>query len=152
MAQTIIMDGRAWFQVSLKVILKKPTGEVLVLRCPSESTMAGYYDFPGGRIDRAEIKTSLKKIIAREMREEIGNVKYRLNEKPVAFARHFYKRKNNIPRPVVWIFFEAEYRGGKVKISSEHDRFAWVRVRKNNLKHYFRKGALEGMRNYSSGR
>ena len=77
------------FQVSLKLILKNKKGEVLILKLPQNSSMTGYYDLPGGRINSEEIKISPDKIIKRESLEEIGKVKYAL-KKPVSVGWHSY--------------------------------------------------------------
>ena len=71
------------FQASLKLVLKNKKGEILALKLPKTSSMAGYYDLPGGRINAEEIKISPEKIIGRESLEEIGKVKYSL-KKPVS--------------------------------------------------------------------
>jgi len=84
------MDKKANFQVALKVILKNGKGEILILKVPDSSQMPNYYEFPGGRIEKSEIALPFKKIIKREIEEELGhNVKYKLECSPVAIGRHF---------------------------------------------------------------
>ena len=141
------------FEVSLKVILKNKKGEILLLKTSERSSLRGSYDLLGGRIREKEIKGSFRKIITREIREEIGGaVKYKLNEVPVAVGRHYYfsKRQRKV-QYIFWVFFEATYRGGKIDISPEHAGYEWVKLNKRNYKKYFIKGALEGMENYFLG-
>ena len=77
------------FQVSLKLILKNKKGEILALKLPKTSSMAGYCDLPGGRINADEINMPPEKIIKRESLEEIGKVKYSL-KKPTSVGWHSY--------------------------------------------------------------
>ena len=77
------------FQIALKLIFKNSRDEILGLKMPDTSVMGGYYDLPGGRIKENEIKINFRKVIEREMKEELGNlVKYRLIEIPVAISRY----------------------------------------------------------------
>jgi len=134
-----------YLKVSLKIILKNKKGEILLLTLPDTSTMAGFYDLPGGRIKMSELTAPFKDGIDREMREEVGDgVRYKLIETPIAIGRH---RKPS-GEYIMWIFFEAQYKGGRVEISSEHKGFKWVKITKKNLSKYFVRGALEGMSNY----
>lgn len=141
-------DGN--YQVSFKIILKDKKGRILILKMPPKSTMAGYYDFPGGRIKQNEYDIPLEKIIEREMKEELGSeIKYDLILRPVAVARHtFFSKTLKKRRYLFWIFFEAVYKGGRVQISDEHVDYKWVRLTPYNIKRYFIKGPLEGIKNY----
>ncbi len=141
-----------YFHVSLKLILENQKGEILSLKLPKDSSMSGYYDLPGGRINSEELKDSYKKIIKREVSEEIGReVKYRLIPKPVSIARHIYfstklKKKGYI----FFIFFKAEYSGGQIKLSDEHADYKWIRLNDKTVAKYFIKGLREGLKNYLS--
>jgi len=141
------------FNVSLKIILKNKKGEILCLKMPdTSSAMAGYYDLPGGRIKETEILAPFKKLIGREIKEEIGNkARYKLKEIPVAIGRHYYfSKKYQKDQYIFCVFFEADYLGGEIKISSEHKEYSWLEISKKNLKKYFVRGPLEGMTNYFS--
>ena len=62
------------FQVGLKILLRKGS-KILFLRMADGK----YLDIPGGRIDNVEYRVPLEKIIAREIREELGpRVRYAL--------------------------------------------------------------------------
>ncbi len=112
--------------------------------------MPGYYDFPGGRINKTELTIPLPKLIKRELNEELGNtVRYKLNEQPVAIGRHWYNSKLlRKKQDVLWVFFEANYTRGKIKISTEHTIYRWVKITKKNASVYFTRGALRGIKNY----
>ena len=139
------------FNVGLKVILKNKMGEILALKMPMNSTMAGYYDLPGGRINTDEIKIPYDKIIKREVSEEIGkSVKYRLIKKPVSIARHLYfsyKLKRKVY--IFFIFFEALFLEGNIKISDEHINYKWIKINNEKIiSKYFVRGLREGLKNY----
>lgn len=148
------MSKHVQFFVALKVVLRNAKGEILILKVPDSSQMPGYYEFPGGRIEKSEVSLPFKEILKRETEEELGrNVKYKLECSPVAVGRHFsfldYPRNKN-RQDFLWVFFEAKYLGGEIKISDEHKDYKWVRLNKNNLEKYFIRGPLEGMQNYFS--
>jgi len=149
---TPIKSDNADFQVSLKIILKNKKGEVLGLKMPDDSSMAGYYDLLGGRIKESEIGTPFKKIIRREVAEEIGSkIKYKLKEVPVAIGRHSYLSKlYQKTQYIFWAFFEADYLSGEIALSSEHKEYQWLKLNRKNLKKYFVRGPLEGMTHYFS--
>lgn len=86
--------SKDFYHVSLKIILKNQQGQGLILRVLNSGSFAGYYDLPGGRIDISEFRTALPKIIKREIIEEIGKIKYKLNEKPAALGRHLIPGKH----------------------------------------------------------
>lgn len=138
------------YHVSLKLILKNKQGEILLLKEPEDSSMAGYYDLPGGRVTRGEINTSLRKIIKREIAEEIGNqIKYLLKEVPVAVGRHvYYSKRFHRDQHLYWIVFEATYLSGKINVSSEHKEHSWIKITKRNYQKYFIRGPLDSMYNY----
>jgi len=136
------------FEVSLKLILLNKKGEALLLGGVKNGSLSGHYDFPGGRIQVGEEKKSFEKILRREVAEEIGsNVKYKLN-KPVSLARHMYVSPSRGEINLVWVLFEGEYLGGKIKISDEHIGIAWKKITDKNLKKLFIRGSLEGASNY----
>ena len=138
------------FHVSLKLILKNKKGEILALAMPSKSSMAGFYDVPGGRINSDELEISYEDIFRRGATEEIGkSVKYRIIKKPVSVSRHpYFSAKLQKEMYIFFIFFEATYIGGKIKISSEHIGYRWLRLDKRNISRYFVRGLREGFKNY----
>jgi 8-oxo-dGTP diphosphatase len=138
-------------QISLKLLLKNKSGKILALKAVSRGSYAGFYDLPGGRIDIDEFKTNFTNIIAREVAEELGGVKYKLKPKIVAAGRHIippYLTKTGKEIHVLYLFFEAKYLGGEIKTSFEHAGFAWLDLKKIEPAQYFTSGLLEGVRMY----
>ena len=136
----------------MKVFVKNNKGEVLAMKADPHGSYAGFYDFPGGRIDMDEFHTPFFEIIKREIEEEIGsNIVYTLNPKPVATGRHcieaqYARGAKDIH--VVYLFFEAKYVSGEVIISDEHTGFEWLDLLNIELEKYFKSGNLEGVRMY----
>ena len=123
---------------------------MLCLKAHSKGAMAGFYDLPGGRINKGEYHIAYQDIIARELTSEIGaGAKYEIYWRPVSFARHsYYSKSRNIEVFTFWLCFEAKYLGGNVKISEEHEGYKWLDLREVKPKQYFTKGALEAIERY----
>lgn len=144
-----------FFQISLKLIMKNNKGQILGLKGIKGGVYENYYDLPGGRIDTDEFRKPFRQIIAREVNEEIGKVKYKLNLRPVSLGWHRTKGKillNHQKREVrvMYICFAAQYVSGKIKISAEHENYAWLKLAKKNLNKYFYSGNLEALKTYWS--
>lgn len=143
-----------FYQVSLKVLLKNKKGEFLLLKARAQDTYGGFYDLPGGRIDVDEFSVSFSEIIKRELAEELGEVKYELNPKPVAIGRHLISAehtRSNKDTHVFYAFFEAQYKGGDIKVSEEHEEYKWVDLTKVDRAKYLKSGNLEGVEMYLRG-
>jgi 8-oxo-dGTP pyrophosphatase MutT (NUDIX family) len=140
-----------FYQVSLKLLLKNSEGKILALKAVHNGSYAGFYDLPGGRIDTDEFKTDFSNIIAREVVEEIGNVEFQIQQNPVAVGRHLIPASMTSSGKdihVLYLFFEAHYGGGELKISSEHAGYQWLDLAKIDPAEYFTSGILEGIRMY----
>lgn len=145
---------RDFYQVSLKILLKNERGEFLLMKARMQDTYGGYYDLPGGRIDVSEFTKPLPSIIARELREEVGDIVYTLNERPVAVGRHNIDIQHNRSGKdihVFYLFFEAQYTSGEIIVSTEHEGYTWVDLTKEDPAKYLKSGNLEGVQMYLSG-
>ena len=137
--------------MSLKLLLKNANGHTLILKVPEKfSSMAGFYDVPGGRIDRDEFTVHLGDILHREVKEEIGDVDVHINLNPVAVSRGMIPeakrrdgRKDDIH--IFYVFFEADFQGGDITISDEHVGHEWVNLSEIDPKKYFMGGILHGI-------
>ena len=123
------------FQVALKVVLHKGD-KILFLR---DNNTRRTWDWPGGRIDNVEYETSLERIIAREVREELGpRVKYVLG-KPV-FPLRRWTMWNGKKTCIFCVFYDAKFVSGKIKLSSEHIAYEWIdpknfRMKRSDFNH-----------------
>ncbi|MDO8471908.1 MAG: NUDIX domain-containing protein [bacterium] len=144
-----------WFQVSLKLLLQNEAGETLILKCPDDSSLAGFYDLPGGRIAATEKELPFAEIIKREVTEELGSaVNYELEStKPIAIGRHHYPSKKMQQEVYLfWVLFGAQYQSGAINLSNEHQSYQWVKLTAANLEQYFIRGPLDLMNNYQLNR
>lgn len=104
------------YQVGLKILLRKK-GHFLLLK----DETGKYWDLPGGRIDNVEDQVPLEKILAREVREELGSrLRYRLIKPIFQYRRFFHERR------VFLNVFEAEYVSGHIRLSPEHSSYHWI--------------------------
>jgi 8-oxo-dGTP pyrophosphatase MutT (NUDIX family) len=142
---------RDFYQVSLKLILKNTAGEILLMKAQDKDTYAGFYDLPGGRINVNEFTVPLPDIVQREVREEIGDVKYELNPKPVAVARHLIPASISVHKRdvhVLYLLYEGLYVSGDIAVSRERTGFIWADPHKIELEKFLKSGNLEGIKMY----
>jgi len=114
------------FIASFKLILRK-NNKILILI----ESATGFLDFPGGRIEKKEITLPIKDLFGREINEELGkDVKYKTLGPAIQYRRYnkFTKKYSLITA------YEAKYLSGKIKLSSEHNKYKWVDPKKYNLK------------------
>lgn len=109
----------------------------------------GSWDLPGGRIKKDEFDASLESVIARKMREEIGeDVRYELGAPKVFFR---VERLENNTQEMVRIFaigYEAKYLSGEITLGDHHDQMEWVDINNFNPEDYFTGGWLAGVQEY----
>lgn len=145
------MNNLAFSQISLKAIIKNEEKQVLMLKSDPEGAFKGHYDLPGGRINDSEFETqSFQEVLLREIKEECGpNFEVQiLSDKPVAISKWKMHRKNGEIMYVLYIFFEAKYLSGEVKMSDEHQAVSWEKITKENASTYFYGSILDGIDMY----
>lgn len=107
------------------VALIDPDGRVLLAQRPEGKSLAGLWEFPGGKVDPGETP---EEALIRELQEELGINTWRSCLAPLTFASHAYddfhlmmplyacRRWEGIPQP------------------QEGQKLAWVRA--NDLTNY----------------
>lgn len=129
------------YHVALKVLLKKGNS-FLFLR-----TDSGKLDLPGGRIDNVEAETPLAKILAREIREELGSkIRYKVNRPIFQYRGYFAPRK-------IYIFmtvYDGLYISGDIMVSAEHASYEWIdpKMRRLQNKDFFNNEEYQAFKNY----
>jgi 8-oxo-dGTP diphosphatase len=105
------------FTLAVKAVLFDPQGRCLLLRrSTANRNFAGYWEWPGGKLDPGEdFVTGLR----REVREEAG---LEIDLTALAGATQFEMPVAH----VILLCLEARPHGTEVRLSEEHDDFAWV--------------------------
>lgn len=113
-------------EVNLRVAAKAVIvhrGKVLIVRESStyqEGSKVGQYGLVGGRIDPEE---SFYDALSREVDEEVG-----LKIEPISplHVGEWWPEIKGTKNHIVAVFMEAKALGTNVRLSDEHDKFAWV--------------------------
>jgi 8-oxo-dGTP diphosphatase len=105
------------FVLSTKALVADGAGRYLVLRRSGASkNNAGLWDLPGGKTDPGE---TFDTALIREIKEETGLA--------VTLIRVLGADQSDIAdRTVVYLFMEVRAESTEVRISDEHDEFAWL--------------------------
>lgn len=138
------MSDKDTYFVAVKVFLQKD-GKFLVLK-----DNFGDWDLPGGRIKPNEFETPLEDIVARKIREELGEVITYTLGKPIVFMRH-ERIEQTEGSPTVRIFalgYEAQLTGGEVALSERHTELLWANPKTFKAEDYFTGGWLRGVQEY----
>jgi 8-oxo-dGTP diphosphatase len=105
------------FKLAVKaVIMDEQQRCLLIRRSPANTHFAGAWEWPGGKVDDGE---DFATAVVREAREETS---LEIEIIGMAGTTQFEMPKVN----VVLLCMEARLKGGEVKLSEEHDDFAWV--------------------------
>lgn len=101
--------------IAVVAALMRRQGKVLVGKRPEGSSLAGRWEFPGGKI---ELNESPEQALARELKEELG-VNAEIG--PLKFAdTHTYGKTG-----ILFLFYEVKFWKGEVKTQQHHD-LKWV--------------------------
>ncbi|EMO52836.1 NUDIX domain-containing protein [Leptospira noguchii] len=115
------MSKHGFFQITQKLFLRKGD-ELLILR----DRKSGLGDLPGGRMNDNEFFEDWGLSMQREIEEELGlQVQIRVSPKPLFIHKH---RVNEGNFPCIIIAYHADYLGGDIILSDEHDYIAWENV------------------------
>ncbi len=105
------------FALSVKVVVLDDRNRCLLLRrSPGSGFNAGKWDLPGGKVDAGE---TFDEALVREVEEETGL--------HIALERVAGSAQSETPdRMVAYMIMRGRVLSGEMKLSSEHDQFAWV--------------------------
>lgn len=105
------------FALSVKVVIRDRSGRCLLIkRSPKSKANPGKWDLPGGK---AEMGEKFDDALLREVSEETGL--------SITLTHVAGSAESERPaKKLVYIIMEASFNSGVVRLSSEHDDFAWV--------------------------
>ncbi len=126
------------FQITIKLLLWD-RNFFLYLR----DRITNQGDLPGGRIQQDEIYR-LEEALIREIREELGEIQYEIQPKPVFVFPHFISKDNE---DALLVLYSGNYWGGKIQLSNEHTEYLWIH-KNDRLEKYFSDTFLKGLREY----
>lgn len=132
-----------FYHIALKLFLIKKD-QLLIL----EGATPKFIDIPGGRIGQGEFKTPLSAILRREVKEEIGNVKYLLNIQPLIFWRYEVPSGKHKGRRIFYLGYEGKYLSGIIKLSKEHTAYRWVDLKSFTPKLEFKCGFIQAVEDF----
>ena len=98
---------------------------VLIAQRPEGKTLAGLWEFPGGKVERGERP---EQTLIRELHEEIGITVTEACLAPLTFASHAYDDFHLLMPLYIRRRWDGEV------IAREHQKLAWVRA--NKLRDY----------------
>lgn len=132
------------FSLSAKVVIRDMSGRCLLLKRSSSSRgNPGKWDFPGGKL---EVGEDFDAGLLREVAEETGLT--------ISLARVAGAAESELPdRRVAYLILEGRLQDGQVRLSSEHDDYAWVTLEElpgTGLAEQFRPFALAYSRSAGS--
>lgn len=120
------------FQITLKVFLRRGD-EFLVLR----DAKAGVGDLPGGRFNPGEIYEPWVDSVRRELSEELGDgfeFVIANGGEPVFIFPHFIQESGYEGLGIAYV---ADFVGGELRLSAEHDAMRWVSVKDWDASEWF---------------
>ncbi|MBM9499288.1 NUDIX hydrolase [Leptospira sp. 201903071] len=135
------MSKHGFFQITQKLFLRKGD-ELLILR----DRKSGLGDLPGGRMNEDEFYQDWKLSMEREIEEELGsNVQIEVSAKPLFIHKH---RVNEGNFPCIIVAYHANFLGGEIRLSEEHDYIAWENVHSYNPSPLFSEYMLDAVNLY----
>lgn len=109
----------------------------------------GDWDLPGGRVQLGEFGGTQREVIARKLREELGDdVCYKVGEFQTIFQVRRHEHNLDQEVQIVALGYAATYLGGVIRLGDHHDRMEWVDVTTFKPEDYFTGGWLLGVQNY----
>ena len=105
------------FALSIKVVIRNEAGRCLLLRrSPGSKGNPGKWEFPGGKVEAGE---NFDVALLREVAEETGLT--------ISLKRVVGATGHDLPdRKLAYLILEGRLEAGQVRLSSEHDDYAWI--------------------------
>lgn len=122
-------------RIVLTGILRDNDKFLVVKRSDNDTLYPGAWEFPGGHLEENE---TLKEGLKRELKEEIG-----FNEDFEPIITHYYDEINEKNNEIIHdleidFIINVDSEKIKIKLSSEHSDYAWVKKESNYLDNFIK--------------
>lgn len=135
------MKEHGYFQITQKAFIRK--GDYLLVMKDKKS---GEGDLPGGRMNQDEFYEDWTLSLRRELAEELGNsFQFELRPEIILVHKH---RVNLGNHPCIILGYHADFIGGEIIISDEHDYHEWVDIKTYKPETLFSEYMLEAVNIY----
>lgn len=108
--------------VNRALVLNKKKEVLLIKRSKSDSYMPGKWELPGGKLDAGQ---DISNALEREILEETG-LAVLLTDKVAYWHSKILTQGKYKGLPYIVLIGLAKSVGGSIKLSAEHDDYAWV--------------------------
>lgn len=136
--------SHANLKVNIKAIMLNSKGKILALKAQNNGPMADYYDMPGGRVEEYELGIKLVDILDREIREELGEIQYTVEPRPLTALTWTWPDGQSM----VYIYYLVKYQSGDIRISDEHQSYEWIEYSKEKIEKHFITHHLAALEQY----
>jgi 8-oxo-dGTP diphosphatase len=111
------MSDTTYFVVAVAAIIFKEDRILAMKRSLSKDAGPGLWETLSGRVEEGEDPLDA---VTREIEEECG-LEVEVDPRPV---KAYHAARNN--DPMILILYRANYKSGSVRLSEEHDEYAWL--------------------------
>lgn len=133
--------------VGVKALIVNNEGKVLITQEPTHFVGGGKWELPGGKLSEGEEITPLEEVLAREIREELGE-KFSVSvDRVIDVMRRPWNKPGAKADMVFLAVFHCTYKGGEVVLSEENNNYAWMTAGELS-KYDFVSGYLPVLENY----
>lgn len=142
-------NNKDTYFVAVKVFLCDGAGKLFITK-----DRFGDWDLPGGRLRPEDFATPLPEVVARKIKEELGDaVQYELGE-PMVFMRHerdeVLSSGDRAQRRIFALGYQARYLGGELQLGKNHGQSEWVELKTWIPENYFSGGWLAGVKEFQA--
>lgn len=144
-----IMENKDTYFVAVKAFILDEEGNILITK-----DRFGDWDMPGGRLREEDFNTPLEEVLARKIREELGeSVTYELGS-PAVFMRHerdeVMSDGSRQKRRIFAIGYGVKFKGGEIKLGANHAAYEWVPLGSFDPAARFTGGWLRGLQDFQA--
>ena len=112
--------------IGVKALIVNVEGKVLITQEPTHFIGGEKWELPGGKLNEGEEGTSLEKVLAREIHEELGDQFSVSVDRVIDVMRRPWNKPGAKADMVFLAVFLCTYKGGEIVLSEENNGYVWV--------------------------